>query len=291
MKRKMANSHFYKFKKLDNDSNYRTWEYRMRSLLKLEGLLKHVTEGEPEANPGINGVDRVLNKWKEDSEKALSVINLCCEDDQLPHLRHCKNGKEAWEALAAHHHQVTLGTTTRITAKLYSCKLKVGGNMRHHLSKIFEWIHELIDAGISIDLRMQVGIVLASLNDEYASLVTALESWQEEQVTVEAIKARLIAEWEKRDEQREQKTIDSSVQQDAKDKEECALKTFNEGMKRKSRNNAGSLAGSSSRDSFVCHHCKLPGHFRRDCPELKEVHDRQESTRHATIKKESFHAW
>lgn len=133
--------------------------------------------------------------------KALSAIVLAVDNDQLVLLRNANSGGEAWNILREYHQQNTTSSQLRSMKALFQMRLGKGTDMQKHIQTIFEMIGELQDKGMHIDDRVLVSFLLASLNEEYDALVTAIEAWSEDRLTSAIVKAKLLEEWRKKSSQ------------------------------------------------------------------------------------------
>lgn len=218
----------FKIDKL-TEENYDTWSFMMKMLLCREGLWSVATE----SRPLVVDADYLAKE-----QQALQVIALSCDSNQVVYLRKCTTGKAAWDMLKSVHQQSTIGAQIRIMKQLFSSKLPPNGSMREHLNRLFTWFDKLGEMDAGLTCKVSVSVILASLNEEYEHLVTAIEAWDETRLTVQNVKAKLIDEWEKKSGGSEYPTTST------------ALKT---------------------KPIFTCYGCGQPGHMKRNCPDLRRV--------------------
>jgi hypothetical protein len=97
--------------------------------------------------------------------------------DESQHIlvKETQGEKEAWDKLKEYHVQTTLTARIRILKRLFQIQLEKGQSTRD-LQIVFEKFSELNEIGHGLDNGMSVSIVLASLNQEYDSLIIALEA-------------------------------------------------------------------------------------------------------------------
>ena len=170
-----------------NNNNYNVWSLRMKMLLIKENLWKYVSGTEDEEN-------------EEKALKSLSSIILMIDNDQLSHVAESTNGKDAWNILQKFHQNRSVGHKIRLYKKLFKTELAVGGDMQKHLQVMFETVQSIKNLGDKLEDTIVVNAILASLSSEYENLVTALEGWKETELTLEAVKLKLLDEWERRNE-------------------------------------------------------------------------------------------
>lgn len=169
-----------------NCSNYRVWSIRMKMMLIKEDLWDIIDPGSSKPEDATRSL------------KALSCIVLMIEDDQLVHVTCAKGGKEAWDLLKNFHYNESVGHKMRLYKKLFKTELSIGGDMQKHVQKLLEIAQEIRDCGDKLEEAMIVSAILSSLNAEYDYLVTGLESWKKNELTVQNVKLKLIDEWERR---------------------------------------------------------------------------------------------
>jgi hypothetical protein len=115
--------------------------------------------------------------------------------------------------------------------------------MEDHLQFIFERLTELDDIGESLESSMAVSVILASLSSEYDSLITALEAWSSTQLTLNAVRSKLLEEW-----RRKKRVIECEPSG------ENALRVFDR---------LGEKTSGKSRP--FCTYCKKRGHTEEQC--------------------------
>lgn len=142
--------------------------------------------------------DTEVAAFEEKDRKAMQLIVLSVENSQLVHLHGVDGGLNVWRALKAFHMQSTLSAKIRVMKKMFRLRLLRGESMAEHLQKLFSMMNELADLGQGLEKGLSVSVVLASLNDEYDSIITALEAWDESRLTLESVRAKLIEEYEKK---------------------------------------------------------------------------------------------
>lgn len=242
------------FEKLNN-WNYRSWALKMKMLL-INKDLWDVMEDDPE------------NEWEAEEEtperkerqkkllKVLANIVLMVDQDQLVHVDKAKDGKEAWDNLKNYHQNHTVRHRIHLMKKLFKMELKSSGSMQTHLQEMFEIINELNEMDVKFDEMTCVSAIFASVEREYGNVVTALEAWDENRLTLSAVKTHLIEEWKKKSE-----TSSSG-----------AVKNF--------------------KSNFECHFCHEPGHIRRNCIKFKKyVENKAVSSKIESEKDSRFNKW
>lgn len=218
------------FDKLNNN-NYMTWSFKMRMYLIKEGCW-NVVGGPVNADADAEEDEVDLDRQ---GQKALAIISLMVDDDQLVLLRNAANGMEAWNSLREYHQRNTVATRIRIMKKLFKTDLQPGGSMQLHLQKMSEYVAQLHEMGAPIDDDVAVSAVLASVGEEYEGLIVAMEAWNDDRLTLATVKAKLLEEWNRK--------------QDRQEVDTAFVVTM----------------GGRQKPEFSCYFCQKKGHIKRDC--------------------------
>lgn len=235
-----------------SDGNYAAWSFKMRLLLVKEEVWSVVAQNPP---------DPMTDAWTKNNNKALSTIANGVSDSQVKYISNASTAREAWEALRLKHQHISLGSRIRILKNLFRRTLKEGESMRIHIDKLRGWFEELNSMDSPLDEATKMGILFASCNRNFDNIITAMEAWSEDRLTVQQIENKLIEE----DEKLNGKAI---AQEDS-----TVLKSV---IVRPKQSSEGSVAtrmdiNHSSRKDFnwKCHFCRKVGHKRADCPDLR----------------------
>lgn len=237
----MGEKGLFNFEKLNN-SNYSAWAFKMQMFLMKENCWESI-----EDENLLVMSDEMTTKDK----RAWNFIVLGVDDGQHIHVKGTKGGREAWEKLKEFHIQTTLSARIRIMKRLFRVHLEDGVTMHEHIQYIFERFNELNEIGYGLDNNMAVSIMLASLNADYEPLITALEAWDENRLTIQAVRAKLIEEW-----QRKTQTGRDEVN-------EAALRSVQRPYR--DRVTGGESRDRVFRDERICYGCNKRGHLHKDC--------------------------
>lgn len=215
-----------------NGKNYTNWSYRMKLFLQKEKCWDVINlEGRP--------ANITQRKWNEMEQNANFHISVLVENNQLPFIKRTNSPREAWVELSKHHKKSSLTTKIRLLRKLYHQVLPKDGNMEDHLLKLMEYYDELCEIGHVVDDKQFVSIIMTSVGEEYDNLITALDCRNEEDLSLDFVKCKLLDEYER-------KTKD----QFSENQGETAYKIFTK--------------------PYYCDFCKTKGHIKKNCSKFME---------------------
>lgn len=205
-----------------NNENFFIWKFRMEMLLKKEGLWSAVS---------IDPPDPVTEKWTMQDEMARATICLSLEDNQLNHVRKMSTSKETWLALKNYHERSTLSNKVQLMRKICSMRLEENGNMEEHINDMMDSFEKLSENWI-------VAMLLSSLPRSYDTLITALETRPEGDLSQSLVQSKLLEEHSKR-----------------------KISKENDSVLRIDKVNLKSVKKIADK----CFFCKKSGHLKKDC--------------------------
>ena len=173
-----------------NEKNYATWKVQVKMYLIKDDLFGIVdgTEVAPSSTDTA-----AARKFELRKDKALATIVLAVEPKLLYLIGDPKDPKEVWQKLQDTFQKKSWVNKFRLKRKLYSLKLKPGDDLQVHLKSFVEIFEELAVIGDPIQDEDRVISLLASLSDDYSTLVTALEA-MEKVPSWESVTERLLHE-------------------------------------------------------------------------------------------------
>lgn len=236
----MADISKLSFVRLNND-NWQSWSFRMRMLLIREELWRVIDEEEPEDD----------EDWSRDDQRAMATIGLCLEESQYSIIKKKETAKEVWEALRTYHEKPNMTSRVSLLKRLCSINLADGGDMEKHLIVLDNLFERLDNVGQKLDDTLKVAMILRSLPDSFDTLVMALESRADADITIDLVKSKLLDAYQRR----VNRTVDSAVEEKA--------------MKSNTKRDGGSTSGRT------CFFCKKPGHVKKYCRKFLAMQQQQ----------------
>lgn len=235
--------------------NYHTWKFQMKMSLIGRNLWEIVTGDEVE-DPEASDQDR--KKFKRRQNQALASICLSVSTENQIYVRSAESAEEAWNSLQQHFEKKSLAHKIFYRRKLYAAKMEKGASMINHVNYIKTLAEHLEAVGDPIQEKDLVIILISSLSEEYAHLITALETIADERLTWDYVRDRVVYEHEK---------LQSASAEVKQEKCDNALLTSNPQSQRKPFN---------PRDK-KCFYCHQKGHFAKNCFKKKSDQKKSES--------------
>ena len=234
-----------------NNCTYQTWKFKVELLLIKEEVWDTISRDPPTV---------MTDKWQTKDNKARASIGLLLEDSQLHLVRKETTARDMWTALKQYHEKSTLSNKVSLLRKLCALKLAETGDMESHLAQMEDLIDQLSSLGETLADQLTVALFLSSLPESYGTLITALETRPEADLTTHLVKNKLVEEYKRR--------IESvSVSASTGNQDQQALKVSRPGTK---SDDGARSASSRNQSSMACFFCKKPGHLKKDCRKYAE---------------------
>lgn len=221
-----------------NNVNYDIWKSKVELLLVKEDLWHTVNEDKP-ANPDA--------KWIKADGQARAIIGLLLEDDQFIHFKSTTTAKEAWEALKKYHQKASLSNQVHLLKRIINLKLTEDGDMEKYIHEMLSLVDRLAAIGEVLKEKLTISIMLSNLPDSFGTLITALETRNEDELTLELVKGKLLDEATRRQNSKGEPQEQSKV------------------LKVVYKNKLGSNPSKEQSNTYTCYFCKKQGHLKKNC--------------------------
>lgn len=231
-----------------NNENYFTWKFKMELLL-IKDEVWHVISGTPMTLSSDRSNQAAVDVWKKSDDKARAMIGLLVEDNQLSHIRSKTTAKQMWETLKEYHEKSTLSNKVILMRQICGAKMEEGGDMEEHIDQLTGLFQKLVALGeTELSDNWTVAMILSSLPPSYNTLVTALETRPEADLTLSLVQSKLIGE-------HRQRKANGSID---------------------NQSNNDSAMRVSEKETKLCFFCKRSGHLKRSCSSYIAWKERQE---------------
>lgn len=214
-------------------TGFDNWQFRVEKYLKSVKLLDIIKK-----DPPMEAAE--LTKFQEDDGKAAFLLTSFVHDDLLHLVRDKETSKEMWMSLESAYAKKSVSSQTFVRKQLAKLRMMEGSSVKDHLKTFEELIRQLKLAGAKLEENDIVSQLFATLPESFDPLVTALENLGEENLKLDVVRERLLAE--------ELKKTDRAA--DSCQEKPAAF----QGSKQK----PGKFTGK-------CNRCQKKGHKAKDC--------------------------
>ena len=240
-----------------NNSNYQIWKFKVKMLLIREDTWKVVQGDTP---------DPVPDDWQRKDEKAQCTISLTVEDNQLVHICNCTSAKDMWKQLQKVHERSNLSSKMYLRKKLYKMRLQDDQNMQEYISAVLRLVEQLRGVGEEVSDQQVATLLLCGLPDEYETLITALEARDEDELTLEYVKNKLVDAYKRK----KDSEADSTESRTESAMYSGKIRPHSHMNNRHNRN----------KETRTCFFCKRQGHLKKDCAVWKARTEQEPRSKH-----------
>ena len=139
-------------------------------------------------------VESELRKWRKRDARAMFVMSSSMEPTQLEHLLTCETSRSMWKKLESLHEQRSESSKLTLMTRFHDYRMSTSDSVEQHISRVENMARQLSDIGEKVSDVMIMAKLLGSLSLKYNALVTAWDSVDVENQTLENLTARLIKE-------------------------------------------------------------------------------------------------
>lgn len=218
-----------------NGTNFGNWKYRLSVLLDERGLKNYIEEDLAEILQAAEADQR--NAIRLEEKKCVSLLVQSIHDSQLEYVKDKERAKAMFDSLAAVFERKSLAGQLMLRKELLLLKMNDAESITEHFLKFDKLIRDLKAIGAKMEEMDVVCHLLLTLPKRFNTVVTAIETMNTKDVTLDFVKSRLMDEDRKRD-------------------------TGSSGGSSKSNE---SHAMNARNPDIICYRCQQPGHIKSQC--------------------------
>lgn len=223
-------------------TNFSNWKYRVGVLLDEKGLRKYIEKTLDEVLGEVEPTKREEAKTEE--KKCISILVQSIHDSQLEYVREKTKAKDMYDALCGIFERKSIATQLLLRKQLLMLKYNASDDITNHFLLFDRKIRELKSTGAKMEELDVVVHLLLTLPKEYDNLVTALETMDQEKLSLDFVKTRLMDEYNKR--------------------------TGGNSSSKSSEPGAMSAKAGGRSSEIICYRCHKSGHKKSECWQNKK---------------------
>src|SRR5579862_9092423 len=146
-------------------TNYRSWAFSMKMLLKAHELWE-VIEGEEQQSEDRTAIRVTVKKdakWKKKDQLALSNIALAVRPSEQEHIHDCGTAREVWDCLKELYEGKGLHRFLSLLKTISTAKLEDEMEMKGYVRGIRETAAQLSEMDVKLEKAAVVGFILNGL--------------------------------------------------------------------------------------------------------------------------------
>ncbi|KAL8170360.1 hypothetical protein V2J09_022164 [Rumex salicifolius] len=206
--------------------------------------------------------------WVKMNNRACGIIRSCLAKEIKYFVMNDTSAKEIWRKLEEKYLTKTIQNQNYLLRKFYRIDMRPGISMEEHLNDFTKMLTDLVNLGVTVSDETKAVCLLNSLPDDYEHLTTTLTYGKEKMVYEEISAALLNHACMRRDKKESKSSTPEALVSRGRQKEKKV-----HGGQGKSR--------SKSRGKFLakdeCAFCHEKGHWKKDCPKVKQKDKGQSS--------------
>ena len=233
-----------------NGENYTIWKAHTKNVLEAKYLLDLVegAQGDP---------------VRERQARAL-LTSALSQDNQMKVIN-CSTANAIWKRLESIYENKSSFEKENLLNKLHSYKIKSAVDISRSVSEKEMIAAKLRLLGESVSDDPLMSAIPRALPKSFKTFITIWKGTAKAERTIESLLTRLMAEVE------DEHSVGEKALYSAGNHKRFKGQNFRRGQNRRPVNNPGQGNWNKGGDKEVtCHHCKKPGHFKKDCGQLKQ---------------------
>ena len=155
----MASLEETQIQRLRGSDNYSIWTIRAKAVLAKEELIDTIRQS---ATTGSK------------NDRALSIIQLLCDDGPLLYIKDITDAKQAWDKLQEIYYPKGFTTQYLTLKEFFNAQLDDFHTIEEYLNRVKMLVDDLTSKGIILPKQVVIAWVLNSLSEEYESLVQSI---------------------------------------------------------------------------------------------------------------------
>jgi len=174
-----------------DETNFQAWKFQMRAILiakKLTEIVYGIKKREEASSKAPRDV------WDESTARAMMIISSTIEASQIDYMLTCETAADMWNRLSVLHEQKSEFSKSLLMSHFHAYRMQSRDKVALHISKVENLARQLRDMGETVSDVAIITKILGSLPEKYNAFVTAWDSVERGNKTLNNLRQRLIKE-------------------------------------------------------------------------------------------------
>lgn len=168
--------------------NYNNWKFRVETILAEKQVLEVTNIVNIDDEPDVE--KRLILKTQD--AKAKSIIVSCITDKHLSLIKETKTSHQMLQILQANFQRKSVISKLHLKRKLLTLKCGKNEKLEDFFVKFEDVIKEIENVGTKMDESDKVCHLLLTMNEDYDTVITAIDTVDANNLTMEFVKSRLL---------------------------------------------------------------------------------------------------
>lgn len=225
-------------------TNFSNWKYRLGILLDEKGLRKYIEQNLSDILKAEKQ-ELLHENIKKEEKQCISIIVQSVHDTQLEFIKDKLTAKAMFEGLSDIFERKSLASQLMYRRQILTMKMQSNESMNDHFLNFDKVVRDLKSTGANVEEQEIICLLFLTLPKTFDNVITALETINPKDLSLDFAKSRLLDEYNKRSgEQSNGKTGDSHAM--------------------------------SARDpNITCFNCGKKGHIKSQCRSKKKNYNQK----------------
>lgn len=192
-----GNSGLNKYVQFDG-TNFNNWKFRIEVLLDEKGLLEYLETPLVDLVEAAEGDLDSEQRIKLEEKKCKSLLVQCIHDSQLEYIKDKREAKDIYDALKSIFERQSIAGQLLLRKQILTMKYVDGEEMNKHFLKFDKNVRDLKSIGATMEEMDIICHLLLTLPKSFDTLVTAIETIDPKNLTLDFVKSRILDEFAKR---------------------------------------------------------------------------------------------